>query len=385
MNTHSVYFDTAYAQWPSVVAALERIGIRHARDGIHAHPDPAWRDWNERHVRAIADAARRGIRFDLVAGRPQNPTGSIDALVHLAAGRLRGAVASLEGPNEYDLSGAPGWPEALAAYQRELYRAVRAEPRLDGVPVVGPSFGAGGERLVGRLDDALDAGNLHPYTGGRPPTADHVDEEIAAARAVSGDRPLVATEAGFHDAMQATGGQPPVPPDVAAGYVLRTHLEHFAAGIRRTFLYELVDEKPDPGGLDPEQHFGLLRTDFSEKPAAAALRRLLAELGPRRAPAVLEPLVFRLTGDAVRRLLLQRADGDHLLIVWHPDASGWDPDARRRVTPDRARFGLVVDGAAEVSVARPARAARARVVPAVAGRRSLEVGADPLVLRIERR
>ena len=377
-----MYYDTAYADWPRAVAALERLGVRHVRDGIFDHPDPAWADWDARYRRSVELAAARGIRFDLIAGRPQNPTGSIDALVALAAGPLRRAVASIEGPNEYDLSGSRSWSLALTDYQRALYRAVRGEPRLDGVPVVAPSFGRASQGRIGRLDDALDLGNLHPYTGGQPPTQDTLRGPIADARILSRRKPLFATEAGFHDAMAATEGQPPVPGDVAAAYVLRTYLEHFAAGIRRTFVYELLDEKPDPGGVDPEQHFGLLRTDFSEKPAATALRRMLDLLGPRTAPPDLEPLRFRLTGDEVRHVLLQRADGDHVLMVWHPDATGWDPGDRRRVVPDVARVALVIDDAAAVSVVRPVRSPVPRTVPPTAGRRRLAVGLDPLVVRI---
>ena len=47
-------------------------------------------------------------------------------------------------------------------------------------------------------------------------------------------------------------------------------IEHFRAGIPRTYAYELIDEKPDAALTDPEQHFGLLRNDFSEKPAFTA-------------------------------------------------------------------------------------------------------------------
>jgi hypothetical protein len=55
-------------------------------------------------------------------------------------------------------------------------------------------------------------------------------------------------------------------------YLLRTFLEHFKGGIARTYAYELLDEKPDRGLRDPEQHFGPLRQDFTPKPAFTALR-----------------------------------------------------------------------------------------------------------------
>ncbi len=60
----------------------------------------------------------------------------------------------------------------------------------------------------------------------------------------------------------------------------------FGAGVSRTFLYELVDVKPEPALHDPEQHFGLLRNDLSPKPAFTAVKTMIAAIraspGPRR-------------------------------------------------------------------------------------------------------
>jgi hypothetical protein len=52
-------------------------------------------------------------------------------------------------------------------------------------------------------------------------------------------------------------------------YTLPTLLEHYKAGIRRTFLYELIDYWPDPGEADAEKHFGLLRPRLSLPDAAS--------------------------------------------------------------------------------------------------------------------
>lgn len=113
---------------------------------------------------------------------------------------------------------------------------------------------------------------------------------------VSGAKPVWATEAGFHTALRARTGQPPLSERVGAVYLERTFLEHFAMGVGRTYAYELVDEKPDPAGREPEWHFGLLRNDFSPKPAFTALRNLLAVVGSDPGIAPPRPLALAITG-----------------------------------------------------------------------------------------
>ena len=109
--THSVYYDTAYGNWPRVVAKLDELGVRHLRDGLSGNPAPAWRDWNERYFRAIDLAAAHGMRFDFIVGKPGNPAGTLDQLLSVAGGRLRHATEALEEPNEVDHfnGGTRGW------------------------------------------------------------------------------------------------------------------------------------------------------------------------------------------------------------------------------------------------------------------------------------
>lgn len=381
VNTHSVYYDTAYGDWNRVVAELGRLGVRHVRDGIFGNPAPQWTAWNARYDGLIEEAAARGIRFDFVAGKPQNPTGTIAQLVGVAATRLRNATESLEGPNEYDTGSPAGWPAALRDYQHGLFAAVQATPALDGVPVVGPSFGADDEGDVGSLAGALDVGNVHPYTGGLSPTPEHVADELSQSAFVTGAEPVWATEAGFHDAMNATTGQAPVPEDVAAVYTLRTLLEHYDDGIARTYLYELIDEKPDPALRDPEQHFGLLRNDFSEKPAFVALRNLLALMGPSRPPDELTPLDLHLQGDPVRTLLLERADGVHVLILWSED-SLWNISSRTRISPPERSARLVLPAGMRATAYLPAEGMHGKLLTREHGAVQLRVGPDPLVLLV---
>jgi hypothetical protein len=384
VNTHITYYSTAYGNWPRIVEKLDELGVDHLRDGVFANP--TWGPWNERYYRAVELAAAHGKRFTLGMGAPTNWTaGTVDELVAITAGRLRGAVDALEAPNEYDIfGGTTQWPTLLRDYVGRVKAAIDAEPRLDGVPFVGPSFARNDSRAkAGSLADLVDLGNIHPYTGGNAPSASHLASERTLASVVSGDRPLVATEAGFHNALNATSGQAPVPEDVAATYTLRTLLEHFRAGVRRTFLYELTDQRPEPELANPEQHFGLLRHDLSEKPAFTALKNLLTVVG-RPAPATeLEPVEASVSGgDDVESLLLAAGDGTYRLVLWL-DRSVWDRANHRPigVAPQSVEVTLPADDA---TLTRPVESATPQPLAGEGRTFAVDVPADPVVITFER-
>jgi hypothetical protein len=104
-------------------------------------------------------------------------------------------------------------------------------------------------------------------------------------------------------------------------YVPRLLLSYFAAGIQRTFLYELINEGSDP--RNREHNFGLLRVDGSEKPAFRSLRNLIRILEDPGAEFRAGRLAFTLEGDTakIRPLLLQKRDGTFYLILWQSVAS----------------------------------------------------------------
>ena len=142
------------------------------------------------------------------------------------------------------------------------------------MPVIGPSFvdSANRRRLPADLPGLF---NAHPYPGGGPPETVLGD----AAREYSSEprrSGMVFTETGYHNALRDTTDQPPASEEAAAVYFPRLLVTAFGVGARRTFIYELLDEKPDPGLGDLQQHFGLLRNDLSPKPAFTAIKTLIA-------------------------------------------------------------------------------------------------------------
>ena len=386
VSTHIVFYSSAYGDWPRVVDRLQELGVRHLRDGVYGNPSAQWRAWNERYYRAVELASSRGMRFLFGMGSPGSQTGSIDELAAVV-GRFRHAADGLEAPNEFDhFGGGPGWTTALRDYQRRLYRRVKSDPRLRGLRVVGPSFKApDAARRVGDQRSLLDVGNIHPYTGGRSPTPSHLRTEMARAAMVSARKPVWATEAGFHNAVAATSGQPGVPEGAAAVYLVRTFLEHFRSGIPRTYAYELLDQAPEPARSDPERHFGLLRHDFSPKPAFTALKNLLAVVGKDRTAGSLRPLALTVSKAPrdLRRLVLRKRDGTYVVAVWR-DASVWDTADRRPVRVQPRAVGIRVAGAKAASVSDPVAGRSARRVAVRGGRMSLRVGANPLLLQVRR-
>jgi len=154
---------------------------------------------------------------------------------------------------------------------------------------------------------------------------------------------------------------------VQAVYAVRTYLQHFTDGIGRTYMYELMEESPDPGLTNSEDHFGLLRSDFSEKPAFVAIKNLLSLNGDS-------------TGD-LQQLVLQRANGSYVVALWRT-ASIWNHDTLTNVnvTPEQISVGLPT--ATSVTAADPITGTGATGVALSQGHSTVSVGADPVILSV---
>ncbi len=321
--THFRYTGGAYRNGDALVAALRDLGVRHVRDGFPLDPPPEL-------LAVLRQLPAAGLRAQFVLGSPDLPgTAPLPpasaSLAALQAAGVRDVVESLESPNEWDTKSRDGdYVAQLLRFNGELRAAVDASPDYRGVPIVGPSTGR--RQHVADLKgfaDLVDIANLHNYAAGGTPE-EGLQGELARARAVAPGKPLYVTETGYHTALNQTDRQKPVSERAKAVYLPRTLLEDFAAGVDRTYLYQLVDSKPDPGDADQEQHFGLLRSDLSRTPAYEAVRGLLAAVAdpaPAGAAApALSPLRVRVAGEDVRHVLLQRRDGAYQLVLWRRGA-----------------------------------------------------------------
>lgn len=378
VNTHLSFADTRYADFALVRARLRELGVHWIRDGT-CGTCPGYDD----HLIALA---QDGIRAQLIFGDPAQGVPWADRELADIKQRLLPAVGALEGPNEYDASPDPAWPANLRAWQERLFTRVKTDAALRGLPVVGPSLVKPESRAaLGDLSGAMDVGNLHPYTAGLMPTAAHLDGERRLSSPTTRRRPLMATEAGFHTALRMAPGanQPPVDEATQADYVTRLFLGHFAWGLRRTFSYELLDNKPDPGDGEAELHFGLLRSDFTPKPAFVALRNLLAVLRLGGAPGTADRLHLGIDGATdVRHLLLAHADGSFSLTLWR-DVASWDRDARRPLAVAPSTVAVRLDEPMDrAETFLPARSSTPAATVAHPQRVNVALAASPVVLRL---
>lgn len=330
VNTHLGYTDTPYNNFSMVRQRLRELGIRYIRDGISLkRPDVYAR------VRTLAGD---GIRLNVIAGDPLRRWnfGTIDQQLDMIQTELADAVVSIEGPNEYDLQGDPNWVSVLRSYTKELWEGVKARPKLASLPVVGPSIVLRENmKRVGDLTPWIDYGNTHTYLSGDIPERDSIwDGELGAAASNSGSAPVQTTETGYHNAINGTVGHQPCSERAAGIYMPRLFLENFRRGIARSFSYEFMDQRPDASKTDIEAAFGLLRHDFSKKPAAVAIERLIdlmADPGPGFEPG---ELGYELIGapSTAQQLLLQKRDGTFLLALWNR-VSVWNVSKRTDIDP----------------------------------------------------
>jgi hypothetical protein len=340
VGMHLHYVDTSYGRQREVLDRLRELGVRHVREGVPVGSPPL-----SRGLRAVA---AMGIRGTLTTTLEIAPGPSVAGAIRDMGDRLE----AVEGPNELDHSTIPDWRDRLPGFMAELRSAAR------GRTVVGPSFVDPG--LLRGVDGRVyDLANIHPYPGGQPPE-EPLAEHLARAEEAAPGREFVITETGYHNALNATAGQPPVSEDAAAAYLPRLLLWAYDAGVRRTFVYELADEKPDPGRRDPEQHFGLLRQDLTPKPAFHAVRNLIAAI--RRSPGRARgdpPLPEVAAADPVERVELTRSDGSRVVALWRRTVPVWDVRGRAPLEPPPRVVELSWPAAVrDVSVTRPSRSPR---------------------------
>ena len=302
------------ATFPLVERELRSIGIRHLRDGIHLQNA----DYNSTLYGRWIQLGKLGIRFDAVLD-PRSNLGPLTPALLENVDQLSGhTIESFEGPNELDISGMPDWISADQSYQRTISAAARSMSDAGQIRLVGPSlaFASHGSAL-GSYGDSIDEGNLHPYPAAQMPSA-VFPEQTDLAKVMFGEKKIVITETGYHNALNDHSDQPGVSEQAAAKYIPRLFLEDFAHHMPRTYLYEFMDEAPDPGLANNQMHWGLVRADGSEKPAFNALKRLITELDDSAEPAQPMQLAWSLGrgGEPIHHLLLQKSNDEFDLILW---------------------------------------------------------------------
>lgn len=367
--THLRYSDTSYARFGDVVEPrLRELGLRHIRDGGN----------NSDMYAKMRKLATYGIKSTLVMDprdgiTPQNVVDQIKQALP--------AVEAVEGPNEWDANPTmtykgKSFPEGLREYQADLYRAVKGDPATANLPVLVPSMAQpeNGE-IVGSLAEFSDFGNMHSYAGGGIPSFDFDRRWLPLTRQYVGNRPIIATETGYNTALNDLNNpHKGIAEQVAAKYVPRTFLEFFNRGVKRTFLYELMDQRLAP---DVENNFGIIRADGTPKPAFYALRNMIRVLNDTPGSTANGELSYYFGGDVkdLRHLLLQKSNGEFYLVMWL-NAASTEATKTQRVTVN------LLTPTQEAATFLPNRSDTATATFATPSRVTLDVPDAPIILKV---
>jgi hypothetical protein len=283
---------------------------------------------------------------------------SLSSYEHLAAA---GALLAVEGPNEPNnfpvrYEGVKSSKTnflPVARFQADLYRAVKSDPKLAGIPVFASSEAGGAEpnncglqfltipadagTLMTNGTVFADYANTHNYVcdhlkNVRDNTAWGAEDPVLKGRwdGLYGEYgrtwwspgyngystkelqtlPRVTTETGW-----VTEGKDAISEEQQAKVFLNLYLAAFKRGWSYTFIYMLRD---DPG----QGYWGLFRTNYAAKPSGEYLHNLtmiLADKGSQTPGS----LAYTIADEAptVHDLLLQKSDGQFELAVWGENAS----------------------------------------------------------------
>jgi hypothetical protein len=345
VDIHLSFFNTPYNKFDTLVRpALAELGIRHVRDGaLTAGNSGALNTYYKRLSALAAD----GIKSSLVTFDATTPAYVTDLAklddVYNQAGR---AVEFFEGSNEPNLKKNPEWANIGRERQKALYQAAHGNPDLSGVAVIGPSPWGPSAQQLGDISADVDFGNWHIYSGGQYPEATgkaSLSDYQEEARALYSGKPVVASEAGYHSAMNVpTGKHRPTPEKTIAKYLPRLILWDLKNGVVRTYVYELIDSF-NKGDADPESNFGLMRYDGSRKPAFNAIKNLIGIFSDQGAVPHPQALDWSMTNrdDAVQSMVFQRSDGSFLLALWLGVAA-WDPDKRTEIASKSVSSDIIL-------------------------------------------
>lgn len=330
VNTHLNYLDTNYANQSMVADILSDIGIRHIRDNCFS-----WRyfpqNWPDVDVIVVVDQRTNG----------QLDFSQINNLLNGSAVQPR--LAALEGPNEYDVSGMDSvtWPLMLKLWQEGVWTYKSTGPNktvLASVPTVAPSIAWGPQHATPICADSCtsqycDFANMHSYPGGHMPTNGLLQNIHANALVVAGQGKQVwATETGYHTAVNFRGSEQWGVDERTHGvYMPRLWLTYWSTGlIRRTYTYELLDQWADPNRTNAEACYGLVRFDYSYKPAAVHAKNMISILSERNYPqftpgnitldlSALPPSALPSTvagGTGVGPVVLMKSNGWTYVALW---------------------------------------------------------------------
>ncbi len=312
--THAPYGGyPIYANTNMVTTNLAALGIRFTRCDGH-NENWEWDYWNSLYT-------NYGIRRTEIFWAQRSMTNWAISNMVAFVDKYPAMMAGVEGPNETD----SGWmtydntnfPQATILFQNDLFNAMKADSMASNFPVLAPSVGNPLEttNLVG-CD--LNYENMHSYANGLLPDNGLSSYWIYWANTIiTPSSPVIATESGWHTAVNLTNSDEPGVSQRAQGkYVPRLFGEYWNQGVVRAHIYELLDEGTNM--LNSEDCYGIVQNNGTPKPAYTALQgmiALLADPGDSYTPGILN---YSLSGSTnnVHQTVLQKTVYSFYLLLW---------------------------------------------------------------------
>jgi trimeric autotransporter adhesin len=282
INTHIDAATTTYENVDMVARELNFLGLHFVREDPYEGGLPL----NPGRFKKLIDA---GIKLDLDGGGGN--TTDVPTMIKGAEAIEKaypGSISSVEGYNEVDDKRHPitfqgkstsvekGDYDAATDVQAFLYKSVHEDPTLKNIPVLSFSFA-----WFDRSDTAKDASafadyaNIHAYAVNGAPPRSHLMIRIAGTKQVHG-KPIIMTETGYPTIFPSGPTlKNLVDESVQQSFLLDSLFDNFSNGVVRTYIYELMDRRVNPGDTTDQWHYGIFRADGTPKPAASGVKNLL--------------------------------------------------------------------------------------------------------------
>jgi len=366
VNVH--FGDNNYRNIQAIADALHIIGFARVRSScVNAAEVAAWKDLAARTKPYFPGGLKADV---LVIGYLNAPRVTLESQKALVA-QIAPMIECIEGPNEINnyyvghgthgpgdlMDRTKGFAANDMAWAKAIFDWRKSAPALSKVLLLAPTIASGDPKDYAALPDvspSVDAGNFHFYAGnGRQPSGfgggnfAAIDRWYQAA-ATPGRSPAV-TEWG-----QTTAGKPGqggCDEATQAKYILNQMFDAAAMGVRRAYLYQLMDDTADgdpTGSSGAESHFGVFDYRWRAKPAAQALanvKTLLADTSVRFTPKVPPYRVSGVThaGAAGDCVSVSKSDGSTFLVVWN-EPQIWNLKANAAVVPPADRVTVDFGG-----------------------------------------
>jgi hypothetical protein len=326
VQTHLGYNNVYQTGWSNIIRPrLLELGVRHIRERMNSSPNI---------ISRFQDLGANGIK--LTAGCwPQNGDYT-DASQCIAQANAIGpsVIDAFDGWNEVDGGKAgPDWPTAWVQWETTLWQTYKANGTWASRPLYANSLAhAVSADQLGDRSAILDYGNMHSYPAAGLPS--NVSSTwIPKWKEVAGSKPLVVTETGYHTCPTCTNGNG-VSLLAQSKYLGRLVFEYFNRDVRRTNIYELIDQGVST--TDREKNWGLIKNDGSIKPAFTTLKNIIALLEDPGSTFPPGRLSYSLSGalPTTHQTLLQKRSGKFYLVLWQ-EVSVWNVSSKSDIrNPD---------------------------------------------------